>query len=199
MSALSNFLKWIEARLSPESREWWQAIIAEADSAPDGLSRSLWLCGGFAALLRHSFHTGIRGLTSDHEGNRLPAELLIVAFYQCLFSVVLIGVIAFQIPHARERWFDTIPVLAICLFVVALPAVFGVGLLLLDDASRIASIVLSIAHGLLAWKMMQLKWPEHALVPAVRLLLDVFIIYCLLKKAVRGRFKMARQELHLIQ
>ena len=112
---------------------------------------------------------------------------------------MLIGVIAFQIPDIHERWIDAIPVLAICLFLVSLPAVFGVGLFLLDDASRIASIVFSIAHGLTACEMIQLKWPNHAVLPILRLLLDGFVIFALARKSVRSRFKVPRQELHLIR
>ena len=186
-------------KLPPELREWYEAILNEAAALPRGPARVFWICGGIAALLGEVFRTGIRRMTTDHDGNQFPLELLIVAIYQCLFSVGLIGVIAFQIPHIRERWTDVIPVLAMCLLLASLPAVFGVGLFLLDDASRIASIVLSIVHGLSACQMIQLKWPDHALLPILRLLFDGFVIFALLKKSVRSRFKMHRQELHLIR
>lgn len=180
-------------------REWYIAVLNEAAALPRGTARVLWIFGGLAAILGELFRIGIRRLTTDHDGSRLPLELLIVAAYQCLFSAMLIGVVAFQIPHIHERWIDAIPVLAICLFLVCLPAVFGVGLFLLDDASRIASIIFSIAHGLMACQMIQLKWPDHALVPIVRLLFDGFVIFALLRKSVRSRFKIPRQELHLIR
>jgi hypothetical protein len=186
-------------KLPPELREWLDAIISEAAAVPRGRARIFWVCGGLAALISELFRIGIRRITRDHDGNQLPLELLIVAAYQCLFSAVLIGVIAFQIPQIRESWIDAIPVLAICLFLVCLPAVFGVGLFLLDDASRIASIIFSIAHGLMACHMIQLKWPDHAVLPILRLLFDAFVIFALLRKSVRSRFNMPRQELHLIR
>lgn len=185
-------------KIPPELREWWNAIITEAAAVPGGTARVLWLCGGLAALAGESLRIGIRRIATDHEGKLLPLQLLIVAVYQCLFSAVLVGVIAFQIPHIRERWIDAIPVLAICLFLASLPAVFGAGLFLLDDASRIASIVFSIAHALLSCQMIHLKWPEPGLVPILRLLFDGFVIFTLLKRSVRSRFNTPRQELHLV-
>jgi hypothetical protein len=57
----------------------------------------------------------------------------------------------------------------------------------------------SIAHGLLARQMIELKWPGHAIVPILRLLFDGFVIFALLRKSVRSRFKTPRQELRLIR
>lgn len=192
-------LSSIEDKLPPELREWCDAIFNEAATLPHGTARVFWICGGIAALLGEVFRIGIRRITSDHDGNQLPLGLLIAAAYQCLFSAALIGVIAFQIPDIHERWIDAIPVLAICLFLACLPAVFGVGLLLLDDASRIASVIFSIAHGLMAYQMIELKWPNHAIAPIVRLLLDAFVIFVLFRKSIRSRFKIRRQELHLVR
>lgn len=62
-------------------------------------------------------------------------------------------------PNIRERWIDAIPILGICVFLVSLPAVFGVGLFLLDDTSQIAGIVFSIGHALLAGQMINSKGP----------------------------------------
>jgi hypothetical protein len=195
-STLIRLLIWLGARLPEELSLWCDAILAEASAIEDHIDRLHWLLGGLSVAVKA--HTGmrIRGLMSDAEGRWLPAEVVVVAAYQCIFSAVLLGLLLFQLPRITEHWTDALPAVAICTLIALIPGVLGFGLFLLDNAARWGTLVFLIAHALLAWRRISISVVPPTL-PVIRIALDAFIIAALLRPAIIRRFIPSRVELKL--
>jgi hypothetical protein len=193
---LIRLLIWLGAGLPEELSLWCDAILAEAAAIEDHIDRLRWLLGGLSVAVKAHAGMRIRGLVSDAEGRWLPAEVVVVGAYQCLFSAVLLGLLVFQLPRITERWTDALPAVAICTLIALIPGVLGFGLFLLDNAARWGTLVFSAAHALLAWRRISVG-VVHPTLPVIRIAFDVFIIAGLARPAIIRRFIPTRVELKL--
>jgi len=195
-STLIRVLIWLGARLPDEQSLWCDAILAESAEFEDHIDRLQWLLGGLSVAVRAHAGMRIRGIISDSQGRRLPAEVVVVGAYQCIFSTVLLGLLIFQLPRITEHWTDALPAVAICALIALIPGALGFGLFLLDNAARWGTLVFSIAHALLAWRRISIGvvHPTH---PFIRIAFDAFIIAALVRPTIIRRFMPSRVELKL--
>lgn len=195
-STLIRLLTWLGTKLPEEQSLWCDAILAESGAIDNQAHRLRWLWGGIFVAAKTHIELRIRGIASDTEGRRLPAEVIIVGAYQCMFSAVLLGVIISQLPRITEHWTDALPAVAICALIASIPGVLGFGLLLLDNAARWGTLVFSVAHALLAWHRISIS-VSHPALPAIRIVFDAFIIAALVRPAITRRFIPSRVQLEL--
>jgi len=140
--------------------------------------------------LRHVFARCFGG-----EERRLDVSL--IAGYHFLFSATLIGLITWQLPRITESWKNAGPALVICYGVAALPAVFGLGLVLRDEGARIGTIALTIAHLLLNIEYVRRGMAPIPELTTVRIAADLLIIILLMRRPVRRHFQMSPLALRL--
>lgn len=195
-SILLRILTGLMQRLPEEHSVWCKALIAEAAEIHKSGERLRWMTGGVVVALRTYALNRIDAVTTDLDGKRLPAMVLIIASYQVLFSLVLVGLLTFQLGLVRESWTDALPVLLIAFFVAIVPGVLGFGLLILDDAARWGTLVFSIAHALLAFHRLSTA-PVSPTLPTMRIVFDAFIIAILLCPVIRRRFQDRALQLNL--
>ncbi len=124
-----------------------------------------------------------------------PLDLTLVALYHAGFSLVLVGVIAWQcVFHPPSAaWTDSLPVILMMLFAALIPGVLCVGLWLMDNGARIGALLFTLFHILLT-----LAWIDSGSAPALwrpglRLALDAWILYVLLRPGVRRAFQESEQ------
>jgi len=195
-SALIRLLNRLAAHLPEDYSMWCEAIVAESAVIPENIDRLQWLWGGVSVAIKAHASIRIRSIASDSDGRWLPAEVIVAGAYQCLFSVVLLGIIVFQLPRITEPWTDALPAVAICALIASIPSVLGFGLFLLDNAARWGTLVFSVAHALLAWHRISTGVTRPTL-PLIRIAFDAFIIAALMRTAIIQRFTPSRVQLKL--
>ena len=196
-SILIRLLTWLGDNLSAEQSLWYEAILAESAAIQSAQDRMQWLSGGVFLAIRAHAATRIRAMVVDAEGRRLPTEVILVAAYQCLFSLVLLGLLVFQLPRITERWTDAVPALSIMFLVIIVPGVLGFGLLVLDNSARWGTLAFSIIHAMLAWRRFSGS-PVHPMMPIIRIAFDAFIIAVLIRPAIVRRFIHRQIQLKLV-
>lgn len=187
-SILIRVINWLTRQLPDEHSAWCEALLAESSAITRAEERLRWIAGGVAVALRTYAANRIRGITTDLDGQRLPAALLLVAGYQCIFSLALVLLLVFQLPSLRASWTDAVPALSISFFLAIIPGVLGFGLLILDEAARWGTVAFSAAHAVLAWHRISITSVDPIL-PAFRIALDMFIIITLIHPVIVHRFR----------
>jgi hypothetical protein len=118
-----------------------------------------------------------------------PGVVTAIAVYHALFSCVLVGALALQCISHRplDGWLYAAPVIAMLLFVSVIPAVFCVGLWMMDDGARIGCIMFTILH--LITTTFYVSHSPNMLRPWLRIVLDVVIIGVLMLPRIRLAFE----------
>lgn len=195
-SVMIQLLCWLGQKLPGEHSLWCEAMLAETVEIQATRDRLQWLLGGILVALRTHVRIRVREIATDAEGARLPAEIIVVAAYQCVFSLVLIGVLVCQLPQITERWTDAVPALSIAFFMATVVGVLGFGLFLLDNAARWGTLIFTIAHSLLAWHRISIGLVDPTL-PFIRIVFDALIITALVHPASVRRFSHRPVRLNL--
>ena len=177
---LARFLQLVADQMPPPLAPWGEAMLAELEAVHGFTARLGWVFGSVATLL-------IEWLKFVFARDRHRAwSVDAIAAYHVLFTVVLLGTLTWQLPRITESWKYALPALLLCYGIAVVPAVLGVGLVLRDNAARVATIVFSISHALLT-----VEFLRHSPLPAfsvLRIVVDITIIALLCRRSVRGRF-----------
>ena len=122
--------------------------------------------------------------------DRRPWDVVAIAGYYAAFSLVLLGMIAWQmISHQiHAYWTEKILVLPFAFLLALLPGVIALGLWVLDNAARILAMLFAVAHAFstIAW-LSQPHVPSRTF-SVFRIAVDIAIVVCLNRPAVRKAF-----------
>jgi hypothetical protein len=158
-------------------------MLAELEVVQGFMARLGWVFGSITTLtvewLKFRFIPGRR-----RAGNMVVA---VIAGYHSLFTLALLATLTWQIPRITESWKYALPALLLCYGISLVPAVLGVGLILRDNAARIATIVLSIGHALLTMEYLHVTF--YPGFPVLRIAVDVLMIALLTGRNVRSMFE----------
>jgi hypothetical protein len=123
--------------------------------------------------------------------DRRPLDVTLIAIYFAGFSSLLVGLIVYQVlaHHIHMPWQDKIVVLPFTLLIAIIPATIALGLWVMDNAARLAAIILAVIHA-----RTEVALLSHRLIPsraftAFRIALDAAIIICLCRPGVRKAFQ----------
>jgi hypothetical protein len=123
--------------------------------------------------------------------DRRPLDVTLIAIYFAGFSSLLVGLIVYQVLAHRIHmpWQDKIVVLPFTLLIAIIPATIALGLWVMDNAARLAAIILAVIHA-----RTEVALLSHRLIPsraftAFRIALDAAIIICLCRPGVRKAFQ----------
>jgi hypothetical protein len=128
-----------------------------------------------------------------------PWSVRLACVYFVVFSLVLLSALLWPLitGQMHSRWADTAFPLAFALLVTLIPGVIALGLWVMDNAARVAAIVIAVLHAIAT-----LHWFSHPLfgwqwLPPVRIAIDVVIIVAMLHPATRRAFRQSRIVLDL--
>jgi hypothetical protein len=123
--------------------------------------------------------------------DRRPLDVTLIAIYFAGFSAVLVALILYQVLAHRIHmpWQDKIVLLPFTLLIAIIPATIALGLWVMDNAARLAAIVLTLIHA-----GTELALFSHPLIPSrsftvFRIFLDGVIVICLCRPGVRKAFQ----------
>lgn len=128
-----------------------------------------------------------------------PIDVTLSAIYYAGFSAVLIAVLFWQllVHGTQERWFDALFPILFMLLLSLIPAVISLGLWILDDAARIASVIFAFLHIMLTAVYIGHVPSSKAFLPVSRIGLDLLIILAMFRPGVRRAFQWEAAELRL--
>jgi len=168
-------------------------MLAELTLVKGFWPRLQWSLGCVMALTT----AWLRGNCGHNLGQERRLDVTLIAIYHFLFSATLIGLITWQLPRITEPWKYAIPALIMCYAISVLPAIFGLGLILRDEAARVGTILFTIVHMLLNFEFIHRGIAPHTELTFIRIAADLLIILVLSGKAVRCRFEFSPVALHL--
>lgn len=189
----ARLLFWLHKRLPSVLQFWSEAMLAELSVVEGFWNRLQWSLGSAVTLLT-SWARLSRGDDSKSPQSR---EVTLIAAYQFLFSMVLVGLMIWQLPRVTEPWQYAFPVLIMCFALALLPGILGFGLMLRDDAARVGTQLFSLVHGLFNLEYIRRGLAPHPEFTAARILLDIVIILVLQRHSVRRIFELSPIRLDL--